>query len=217
MIHIIKKVFSLFFILTLAISCAHKSGQFIRIPAGSSAQEVAKKHGLKDDEISQGLEVQEGWVFIPAKKGIIQFAESKYDEKTQDYLNQGKFLWPVPSQKKVSSHFGHRWGKKHDGIDIPAPIGEKIVAAEKGVIIYSGNKIGGYGNITIIQHQEGFYTVYAHAKKNYRTRGESVNKGDVIALVGMTGRSTGPHLHFEIRRNSESLDPRNFLAFNFKK
>ncbi len=192
------------------VSCAHQSGKFVRVPAGSTPLDVAKNYGINSES---GLVVQDGWVFIPMKKGIMQFIRSQYDEKTQEYLNLGKFAWPVPAHHEVSSSFGHRWGRKHDGIDITANVGDQILAAEEGEVIYSGNKIGGYGNITIIQHSDGFYTVYAHAKKNYKERGEKVKKGELIALVGMTGRTTGPHLHFEIRRNSESLDPRHFLSY----
>lgn len=194
----------------MASSCAHQSGKYVRIPAGSTPEEVAKSYGIKNEE---GLVVQGGWVFIPMRRGIMQFASSNYDEKTQEYLKMGKFAWPVPAHHKVSSSFGHRWGKKHDGIDIPARVGNEIVAAEAGEVIYSGNKIGGYGNITIIGHDDGFFTVYAHAKKNYKRRGDRVSKGELIALVGLTGRTTGAHLHFEIRRNSKSLDPRHFLSY----
>ena len=102
----------------------------------------------------------------------------------------------------------------HEGVDIPGKIGSNIVAASDGVVVYSGHEIGGYGNITVLAHKNGFFTVYAHAKLNLTKEGQRIYKGQVIAQIGMTGRSTGPHLHFEIRKNGESIDPQNYLATN---
>jgi murein DD-endopeptidase MepM/ murein hydrolase activator NlpD len=102
----------------------------------------------------------------------------------------------------------------HEGVDIPSKVGSNIVAASDGIVVYSGSEIGGYGNITVVAHKNGFFTVYAHAKVNYTKEGQRVYRGQVIAQVGMTGRSSGPHLHFEIRKNGESIDPQGFLASN---
>jgi murein DD-endopeptidase MepM/ murein hydrolase activator NlpD len=114
----------------------------------------------------------------------------------------------------MSSSFGQRWGKTHQGIDIPGRIGSHIVAAAEGVVVYSGDEIGGYGNITVIAHKNGFFTVYAHAKENFTRQGQRVYRGQVIAQIGMTGRTYGPHLHFEVRKNGEAIDPTNYLAAN---
>jgi murein DD-endopeptidase MepM/ murein hydrolase activator NlpD len=119
------------------------------------------------------------------------------------------FIWPVKGN--VTSWFGPRKGRPHDGIDIAAPKGTPIVAAEKGKVIYSDNGISGYGNLIIIQHSGGFHTVYGHNARNRVDVDERVNKWQVIAEVGNTGRATGYHLHFEIRKNERAVDPMKYL------
>jgi len=119
------------------------------------------------------------------------------------------FIWPVKGP--VTSWFGPRKGRPHDGIDISAPKGTPIRAAEKGKVIYSDNGISGYGNLIIIQHSGGFHTVYGHNSRNRVDVDERVNKWQVIAEVGNTGRSTGCHLHFEIRKNERAVDPMHYL------
>lgn len=105
-------------------------------------------------------------------------------------------------------------GKKHDGIDIPARSGSHILAVNDGVVVYSGNGFGGYGNVLILSHRYGFFSLYAHNKVNYAKKGETVHKGQVIAQVGSTGKSTGPHLHFEIRRDGRALNPKFIITKN---
>ncbi len=121
-----------------------------------------------------------------------------------------RFLWPARGQ--VTSRFGERRGNRaHKGIDIAAPEGAPIVAAESGQVIYSG-KISGYGKVIVIEHASGFVTVYAHNRKNYVKAGEWVERGQRIGEVGKTGRASGPHLHFEIRVNNTPVDPLKYLA-----
>ena len=119
------------------------------------------------------------------------------------------FIWPVKGP--VTSWFGPRKGRPHDGIDIAAPKGTPIRAAEKGKVIYSDNGISGYGNLIIIQHSGGFHTVYGHNSRNRVDVDEQVNKWQVIAEVGNTGRSSGYHLHFEMRKNERAVDPMDYL------
>jgi murein DD-endopeptidase MepM/ murein hydrolase activator NlpD len=117
------------------------------------------------------------------------------------------FIWPVSGV--VTSGFGMRWGRMHEGIDIAAPSGTGIRAAAAGRIIYTGY-MGGYGNITIIDHGNGLSTAYAHQSSIY-VGGGSVSQGTVIGAVGTTGNSTGPHLHFEVRVNGSPVDPMGYL------
>ena len=117
------------------------------------------------------------------------------------------FIWPVSGV--VTSGFGMRWGRMHEGIDIAAPSGTGIRAAAGGRIIYTGY-MGGYGNITIIDHGNGLSTAYAHQSSIY-VGGGSVSQGTVIGAVGTTGNSTGPHLHFEVRVNGSPVDPMGYL------
>jgi murein DD-endopeptidase MepM/ murein hydrolase activator NlpD len=118
------------------------------------------------------------------------------------------FIWPVNGV--LTSGFGPRWGRMHEGIDIGAPSGTGIRAVAAGRIIYAGYNAGGYGNLTIIDHGNGLATAYAHQSAIYISGG-SVSQGTVIGAVGSTGSSTGPHLHFEVRVNGSPVDPLGYL------
>ena len=128
----------------------------------------------------------------------------------------GKLGWPCPSSSRITSPYGYRilFGVRdfHTGIDIGAVHGSNICAAESGTVIlanYGWN--GGYGNYIILNHGNGITTRYAHASQLYVTAGQTVSKGQVIAAVGTTGNSTGPHLHFEVRVNGSHTNPLNYL------
>ena len=114
------------------------------------------------------------------------------------------FAWPV--QGRLSSRFGLRRGRPHDGIDVAASHGTPILAAEAGRVIYSG-RLGSYGKVVIVKHAGPYRTVYAHASRLLVRKGEFVERGQKIAEVGSTGRSTGPHVHFEIRRAETPQNP----------
>lgn len=130
----------------------------------------------------------------------------------------GTFQWPVPSSHTITSNYGYRihpisgTKKLHAGIDIGAPGGSNIVAADAGTVVLSSfGYNGGYGNYVIISHGNGITTRYAHCSNLFVSAGESVSKGQVIAAVGSTGASTGNHCHFEVRINGESKNPLNYL------
>ncbi|MEL7037292.1 MAG: peptidoglycan DD-metalloendopeptidase family protein [Cyanobacteria bacterium J06592_8] len=106
------------------------------------------------------------------------------------------YIWP--SRGVLTSGYGWRWGRMHRGIDIAAPIGTPIFAAAPGVITYAGWNSGGYGNLVEIEHPDGSLTVYAHNSRILVTKGQKVAQGQQVSEMGSTGRSTGPHLHFEI-------------------
>jgi murein DD-endopeptidase MepM/ murein hydrolase activator NlpD len=117
------------------------------------------------------------------------------------------FVWPVNGV--VTSGFGWRWGRMHEGIDIAAPAGTAIHAAASGTIIFAG-WMGGYGNMVIIDHGGGLATAYAHMSSIWLSGG-SVARGASIGGVGTTGSSTGNHLHFEVRVNGQPVDPMGYL------
>lgn len=118
------------------------------------------------------------------------------------------FLWPVHG--RISSRFGPRGRGFHYGVDIIAPAGTVVRAADDGVVSYSG-WMSGYGRVVILTHASGLQTVYAHNAVNLVREGQRVRKGDPIARVGSTGNATCPHLHFEVRRNGRPVDPLEFL------
>lgn len=136
----------------------------------------------------------------------------KQQKLRQKYMG-GTLIWPLPlDYTYISSPFGNRrhpiLGEMimHTGVDIPAPNGTDVYAAGDGQIIYSG-WMGSYGMMVMIDHGGGIVTVYAHNSKLVGKAGSEVKRGDVIALVGSTGRSTGNHLHFEVRDNGNYIDP----------
>ncbi|HUR49479.1 MAG TPA: M23 family metallopeptidase [Acidimicrobiales bacterium] len=117
-------------------------------------------------------------------------------------------IWPTSG--RVTSEYGYRWGRLHAGIDIGAPTGTPIRAAQAGEVIFSGTQ-NGYGNTVVIAHGGGFSTLYGHQSRIAARDGQQVARGDVIGYVGSTGHSTGPHLHFETRVNGSAQNPRKYL------
>lgn len=124
--------------------------------------------------------------------------------------------WPVPGYS-ITSGYGSRSGSMHYGVDFPSPVGTNIVASKGGTVIAStygvyGQGYGGFGNVVVIDHGNGYVTLYAHMSQRSVSAGETVSKGQLIGLVGNTGNSSGSHLHFEVRTTSGNrLDPANFL------
>ncbi|MEE9281503.1 MAG: M23 family metallopeptidase [Myxococcota bacterium] len=119
------------------------------------------------------------------------------------------FQWPVRGQ--LASRYGLRGNAHHDGIDISGRSGIEIRAAEAGRVIHSDDSLAGYGNVVILKHAGVFSTVYAHNRRNLVKVGEFVERGQVIAELGQSGRASAPHLHFEIRRHGRPADPLDYL------
>lgn len=142
----------------------------------------------------------------PRRSGASPEAREKARE-TARHQTSLSFAWPV--RGRLSSRFGMRSGRPHEGIDIAARNGTAIYAAESGRVIFSG-RMRGYGKVVILKHAGRYRSVYAHASRLLVKRGAFVERGQKIAEVGSTGRSSGPHVHFEIRR---SETPQNPLAY----
>ena len=117
-----------------------------------------------------------------------------------------------PTSGVVTSRFGARWGRTHTGIDIGAPTGTPIKAAAGGTVIFSGWK-GTLGKLVVVSHGNGVQTYYAHCSSLLVSSGQTVSAGQLIAKMGNTGRSTGPHLHFEIRSNGYAINPQSYIGF----
>lgn len=118
------------------------------------------------------------------------------------------FAWPVSGV--LSSRYGWRDGRQHEGLDIRVRPGTPVRAAEAGRVIYSG-RLGGYGRVVIVKHAGSFSTVYAHNSRNLVEKGHFVERGAVIAESGSSGNASGPHLHFEVRRDRRPEDPLRYL------
>lgn len=202
-------------LITLFSCSSMKSGQYVYVETPAHVKKVAKTYGVSLDDLKKAnpdKSFQQEWIFIPSKVGIAYFLRDTYVIEDYGSLGTGRFLWPVPHFYRVSSHFGPRGRKHHDGIDIPAPRGTPIIAVDTGVVIYSDNGIRGYGNMIVVAHGDDIFTVYAHNRKNKVDKGDRVERGQVIAEIGNTGRSTGPHLHFEIRVKDHVRNPAQYLS-----
>ncbi|HVA40191.1 MAG TPA: M23 family metallopeptidase [Candidatus Binataceae bacterium] len=121
-----------------------------------------------------------------------------------------QFAWPVWSGT-VTSGFGMRHGTMHDGVDIAAPVGTAVRAADSGVVVFVG-RLNGYGNTVIIRHSDNYVTVYGHNSHILVSEGTAVARGQNIAKVGTSGRTTGPNLHFEVRYDNHAYNPLSYLA-----
>lgn len=163
---------------------------------------------------------------LEAQKAIVaELEEIERKRKEEEKKNQlkltydgGKMAWPLPGYSRISSKFGYRSNpfggsgrEYHNGIDIPAPRGTNIIAAYDGQIAWSSYSSSA-GNWIGIDHGNGYYTIYMHMSKRLVSEGQIVKKGDVIGLVGTTGRSTGNHLHFGIRKDGNYINPLDWVA-----
>jgi len=124
--------------------------------------------------------------------------------------DSARFRWPVDSPR-MTSGFGTRWGRSHEGIDLTAPIGTPVLAAGSGEVVYSGGALRGYGNMVVLKHDEELMTVYAHNSVLCVKVGQRVRTGQRIALSGQSGHVTGPHVHFEVRKGQVPRDPLPYL------
>jgi murein DD-endopeptidase MepM/ murein hydrolase activator NlpD len=136
----------------------------------------------------------------------IQAAQASSAPSSGGGTSASGLVWPVSGV--VTSGFGMRWGRMHEGIDIAAPCGTPVRAAASGTVIYAG-WMDGYGNLTVIDHGNGLATAYAHQTAIYASG--QVSQGETIGSVGSTGHSTGCHLHFEVRVNGSPVDPMGYL------
>lgn len=146
--------------------------------------------------------------FIRANSVPQRASRGADDPGTDGRVSGAGLIWPV--RGPVTSGYGSRWGRMHEGIDIGAGTGTPIRAAKAGSVVFAG-VMNGYGNVIIVDHGGGFSTLYAHQSRLGASRGDDVSQGEVIGYVGSTGHSTGPHLHFETRVNGSPRNPRDYL------
>jgi len=151
-------------------------------------------------------------LFIPGAKSRRQAAapvRRRIRKEPAARISPIKLIWPTKG--KVIATFGTHNGRKNDGIDIAAPLGAEVLAAESGKVIYADDKMQYYGNMIIIKHKTPYFTVYAHNQVNLVRVNEWVRQGQIIARVGQSGRAESPRLHFELRWGEKPIDPRRFL------
>jgi murein DD-endopeptidase MepM/ murein hydrolase activator NlpD len=179
---------------------------------GISHRELARVNDLANpDRVEVGQRL-----FIPGAKRVLpvnvitpQRAVADAPEARDFPRDEGVFIWPLASGTLTSS-FGPRGQSFHDGIDIGAPPGTPVHAAREGKVIYA-DTLRGYGNVVIVEHDGGYATVYAHNEDNLVHAGDHVRQGDTVAHLGRSGRTSGPNLHFEVRKDNIARNPIYFL------
>lgn len=143
-----------------------------------------------------------------SSEGIIRAGDSLFIPGASPLARPVRYMWPVDGP--ISSYFGPRWGRVHEGIDIVVPTGTSVRATRSGRVTVSG-WVGAYGYVVYIDHGDGISSRYAHNSRLLVRPGDYVTQGQVIALSGSTGQSTGPHVHFEIRERGQAQNPLNYL------
>lgn len=175
---------------------------------GVSVAELVRANRLDDpDRIEIGQELR-----IPGAKRQVPvgtITPQRADASVPVGQGAARLAWPIEGGS-VSSGFGQRGDSFHDGIDISAPHGTAVKAAAAGEVVYS-DVLRGYGNVIIVRHHSGLATVYAHNQRNLVQAEQQVRRGQTIATVGDTGRTTGPNLHFEVRYDNVARNPLFFL------
>lgn len=152
-------------------------------------------------------------------------AKRKSNNKPSTPVVKNGWTWPVPGHKYITSKYGNRLHpvykvyRMHSGIDISAPYGSSVVSARAGTVLMVVNPVqgqnsggSGYGNYIVVDHGDGYSTLYAHLKRTLVSKGQTVRAGSRIGLVGSTGTSTGAHLHFEVRINGDTVNPSKYVS-----
>lgn len=174
-----------------------------QVQEGETLFRIAKRYGLQVADLQQANGLASD-IIRPGQLLLLP-GEGARDIGT---LLGGTYIWPVSAP--VSSYFGPRWGRPHNGIDLAANQGDEIRASRSGEVLIAGT-VPGYGETVILLHEDGSRTLYAHCSRLLVKSGQRVRQGQVVALVGSTGQSTGPHLHFEIIVNNQPSDPLLYL------
>ena len=193
-------------------SVDRRDGVYHTVGKGQTLWSICSRYGVDIREVQKINNIKNpARIFVGQKIFIPGASTVRTVSPTVEQSNKTlpSFIWPVKG--KITKRFGVREGERHDGIDIAAPRGTPVIAAAAGLVIYSGNDIKGYGNLVIIQHDGDVKTVYGHNLVNLVSLDEVVEQGRVISKVGSSGRSSGPHLHFEVRISRSAVDPIQYL------
>jgi murein DD-endopeptidase MepM/ murein hydrolase activator NlpD len=203
------------FVAGVVTSCSSGKGVYHRIERGQTAYRIARTYGIEPQElleanrISDPRSLQPGqMLWIPGATGTKTVPPVRIESQPSRILGK-KFIMPL--RGTISSRFGWRNGRMHEGIDILAPGGTPVRAAGYGVVIYAGDGMHGYGNAIILDHGDRVTTLYGHLKRIRVRSGDAVAAGNVIGTVGETGNATTTHLHFEIRLGKKEVDPEKYL------
>ncbi|MBN1574748.1 MAG: peptidoglycan DD-metalloendopeptidase family protein [Deltaproteobacteria bacterium] len=213
------KAVSLVFLMSLLVTlgaCVTGPGVYHTVKEGETLWRISKTYGVEMQTIAEYNEIYDPNLIYKGQKLFIPGARKTREvkvypgEKSVGEINVKKGYFGWPTDGLVYSLFGVRWGRMHKGIDISGHSGTPIVAPREGKVSFAGWK-GGYGNTVIIEHPDNFKTLYGHLNAIKVKAGDTVKLGDVIGLMGSTGKSTGPHLHFEVHKDGVARNPLFFL------
>lgn len=209
---------------TLAACSTSKGGTVHVVKRGETLYRIGKAYGVSYEDLAEAndiddpsrIEVGQRLVVPGVKRQVPVDVVAPRDvtrtrRSAEPVLPPDKrpFIWPV-QVGQVTSPFGPRGRSFHDGIDIAAEEGTAVYAAADGVVAFA-DELRGYGRVVIVRHGDEYATVYAHNQRNLVEEGEKVKRGQKIALVGDSGRTTAPNLHFEVRRDNVARDPIAYL------
>ncbi|MFO1472498.1 MAG: M23 family metallopeptidase [Turneriella sp.] len=156
-----------------------------------------------------------GLYFVPFLPKHLEYLKSAGVERQRVTLKKGQYLWPVMGIR-ITSRVGNRWGKVHGGIDVAAARGSIVVGATEGTVMIVGDQ-GAYGHCVFVENHDGTVAWYAHLTESYVKVGDKIARGQIVGSSGNTGRSTGPHLHFEMRtQQGIILDPEHFFFLPYE-
>lgn len=177
--------------------------QLHEVQSGETLFKIGKRYGVAADELQRANGLASDLI-RPGQLLVIPGSDGAEGE----VVLGGTYTWPVLAP--ISSTFGERWGRQHKGIDLAANQGDQVRASRAGEVLIAG-EVSGYGQTVILTHPDGSRTLYGHCSRLLVEPGQVVKQGQAIALVGSTGRSTGPHLHFEIIIDDQPTDPLLYL------
>lgn len=185
-------------------------GVLHKVAPGENLWEIAERYGVSLAEIADVNKITNPSLVQAGQEIVIPGATQLLikDALVVNGQLQRAFDWPV--RGRISSNFGMRWGRMHNGLDVAVVTGTPVRAAADGRVTFSGS-MGDYGLLVIIDHGNSVETRYAHNSRLVASVGQQVKRGDIIAYSGNTGNSTGPHLHFEIRYRNTPVDPVKYL------
>ncbi len=214
---------ALLLLVGLGSACAHRGEGLVHtVQGGENLFRIARHYRVSVSAIVEANDIPNvrdmpvgTRLWIPGARGPrpVRALRPPFQSRPRaeaDALAAGglQFAWPV--RGRITSSYGPRGRRLHEGLDIAASRGSLVRAAEAGRVVFSG-RMGGYGNVVVIRHSPAYASVYAHHRRNRVGRGGFVDKGAVVGEVGTSGNATGPHLHFEIRRDEIAQDPLLFL------
>mgnify|MGYP003766563877 FL=1 len=187
-------------------------GALHTVRSGDNLWDIARAYQVRTQDIVEANELLDPAALRVGQKLVIPGGQAAAAQRYQLVASNGQlrraFEWPA--RGRISSRYGTRWGRMHYGLDLAVPTGTPVRAAADGRITWSGSR-GTYGNLVIIDHGLKVETRYAHNSRLVVRAGDTVKRGQIIAYSGNTGRSTGPHIHFEIRHRGVAVDPERYL------